>query len=189
MRWTRSLSLLVVASFVLAGVAGAVELAGVTVPDRVEVAGQSLKLQGAGIRKKFIFKVYVGALYLATPTSDPAAAVGADEPKRITMVFVRSVGEKKLRGAFEDGFFKAAQERLDALKPRIDRFLSFFAGGVEKGDEITLTYVPGKGTVVAVRGQEKGVIEGKDFMEALWGIWLGEAPADSGLKKAMLGRE
>jgi hypothetical protein len=34
----------------------------------------------------------------------------------------------------------------------------------------------------------RGVIEGADFMQALWAVWLGEKPADSGLKKGMLGR-
>ncbi len=172
----------------LAGPARAGEVAGVNVPETVQVQGHTLKLQGAGVRKKFFFKVYVGALYLANPSPDAARAVRADEPKRISMFFVRSVGEDKLRKAFEEGFFKAAQERLDTLRERIDRFLGFFAGGVRKGQAVHLTYLPGTGTVVSIGGRELGTIPGRDFMEALWGIWLGDVPADHGLKKAMLGR-
>ncbi len=171
----------------LAGAAPAAQLAGVDVPDTVQVQGHTLRLQGAGVRKKFFFKVYVGALYLANPSSDAGRAVTADEPKRISMFFVRSVGEDKLRNAFEEGFFKAAQERLDTLRERIDRFLGLFAGGVRKGEAVHLTYLPGTGTVVSVGDREQGTIPGRDFMEALWGIWLGEVPADHGLKKAMLG--
>ena len=183
----RSALLAALAGLWIAGSAPAAEIAGVHVPDAVTVQGHTLGLQGAGVRKKFFFKVYVGALYLANPSPDAARAVGADEPKRISMFFVRSVGEDKLRKAFEEGFFKAAQERLDALRERIDRFLGFFAGGVQKGQAVHLTYLPGAGTEVAVGGEVRGTIPGRDFMEALWGIWLGEVPADHGLKKAMLG--
>ncbi len=171
-----------------AGAAGAATLAGVSVPDQVTVEGHTLRLQGLGLRKKFFFKVYVGALYLTTATSDGTAAARADEPKRIEMRFLRDVGAEKIRDAFEDGFFKSAQERLDALGPRIDRFLGMFSAELEDGQVVALTYLPGTGTRVEIGGQDKGVIEGRDFMEALWGIWLGEVPADPGLKRGMLGR-
>ena len=34
---------------------------------------------------------------------------------------------------------------------------------------------------------EKGIIEGKDFSDALFSVWLGSNPVDAGLKKALLG--
>jgi len=41
----------------------AAELAGATLPDTLAVGG-TLKLNGLGLRKKAVFKVYVGGLYL-----------------------------------------------------------------------------------------------------------------------------
>ncbi len=38
-----------------------------------------------------------------------------------------------------------------------------------------------------MRGVEKGVIEGKDFADALFSVWLGSDPVDRDLKKALLG--
>ena len=35
--------------------------------------------------------------------------------------------------------------------------------------------------------KKKGVIEGYDFKKALFGIWLGDNPADEGLKEGLLG--
>jgi hypothetical protein len=58
---------------------------------------------------------------------------------------------------------------------------------VEKGDQILMTYVPGKGTVVSAKGTEKGVVEGKDFSDALFSVWLGANPVQTDLKKALLG--
>ena len=48
----------------LAVPAGAGTLAGVTLPDTAQVAGKDLVLNGLGLRKKFVIKVYVGGLYL-----------------------------------------------------------------------------------------------------------------------------
>jgi hypothetical protein len=43
------------------------------------------------------------------------------------------------------------------------------------------------GTEVVAMGRVRGVLEGADFMRALWSIWLGPHPADSGMKKRLLG--
>jgi len=55
------------------------------------------------------------------------------------------------------------------------------------GDVINIDFVPGAGTRVAINGEHRGVIPGREFNNALVDIWLGEEPADSKLKKAMLG--
>ena len=57
--------------------AAAKELAGATMPDTLTVAGKTLKLNGMGLRKKAIFKVYVGGLYLEAPSKDAAAILAA----------------------------------------------------------------------------------------------------------------
>ena len=75
---------------------------------------------------------------------------------------------------------------MAALKPRLTKLGSLIPN-VEKGDEIALTYVPGKGTVVNVKGAEKGVIEGKDFADALFSVWLGTSPVQEDLKRLLKG--
>ena len=54
---------------------GAMELAGVNLPDTTTVAGAMLKLNGMGTRKKLFFKIYVGGLYVKAPTHDAAAII------------------------------------------------------------------------------------------------------------------
>jgi hypothetical protein len=41
---------------------------------------------------------------------------------------------------------------------------------------------------VSIKGEVKGTIKGLDFKKAVFGIWLGEKPADAKLKKGMLGK-
>ena len=50
--------------FLAARPALARELAGVSLPDTLSAGDKALKLNGLGLRKKAIFKVYVGGLYL-----------------------------------------------------------------------------------------------------------------------------
>ena len=59
--------------------AAAKELAGVNMPDTLSVGDKTLKLNGVGLRKKAIFKVYVGGLYLETPSKDAAAILASDQ--------------------------------------------------------------------------------------------------------------
>jgi hypothetical protein len=172
-----------------AGGARAAVVKGVTFPDAVEVGGRECRLNGVGVRTKFIVSVYLGALYLATPTADAAAAVAADEPKRTVLHFVHSQVEAgKIRDAWREGFAANAGPALPQLKERLERFAGWFDEDLLKDERIELSYVPGRGTEVAVKGKVRGVIEGADFMQALWSVWLGAKPVDSGLKKGMLGK-
>jgi hypothetical protein len=173
----------------LASPATAATVKGVTFPAAAAVGGRECRLVGVGVRTKLVISVYLGALFLATPTGDAAAAVAAEEPKRVVLHFLHSkVGADAIRGAWRDGFAANSAAALPQLQARLDRFSSLFDADLLKGETIELTYVPGQGTEVVVKGAARGVIEGADFMRALWAVWLGEKPADGGLKKGMLGR-
>ncbi len=177
----------VLAAFLLAAPAFAAEVSGVQLPETITVAGKELKLNGAGIRKKFIVKVYVGALYLATPSSDPAAIVEADEPKSVHMRFLRDVGRDKVMGAFRDGFENNSGEKeARTLGPSLNRLASVIPPEVKEGQLLVVTYVPGKGTTVSVSGGGEMTIEGKPFADAMFRNWLGKDPADADLKEKML---
>jgi hypothetical protein len=171
----------------LCGSAWAVEIEGVSVPDRVTVGGQEIGLNGAGIRTKVFFDIYVGALYLAEKTGDAKAAIEMAGPKRVFMHYLYSeISREKLVGGWEAGFKKnQSKKTLESLRSRLDKFNAMFADA-RKGDVILLDYVPEKGTSVTINGETKGVVPGEDFNRALLAIWLGKKPADSGLKKAML---
>ena len=162
------------------------EISGVQVPDRLQVAGKTLELNGAGLRKKFVVKVYVGALYLATASKDPAAVIAADAPKSVRMAFVREVEKKQILGAFREGFENNSRDRLPSLLPKL-ALIEPVVPDAKPGTVLQVTYVPGQGTTVSVEGGGSVTVEGKDFADALFANWLGEDPADGGLKEAMLG--
>src|SRR5271165_57777 len=86
--------------------ASAVEVAGVKLDETASVANQELKLNGAGIRYKFIIKVYVAGLYLAEKKSTLAEILALPGAKRVTMVLLRDIESDSLGQAFMDGIKK-----------------------------------------------------------------------------------
>lgn len=182
----------VIGAFVLllaAPLAQAGELAGVTLPETVTVAGSELTLNGMGLREAGWIDVYVGALYLANPTSDAEAVIAADAPSRISLHFVRDVGEESLTDAWKEGFAANSDaDTQEAIAERMKTFNSFF-GDIAEGESMVFDMVPGEGTTVTIAGEEKGVIEGDDFASALRAIWFGPEPPDEDLKEGMLGKD
>jgi hypothetical protein len=175
-------------SFCLLGASTGVskEIAGVSLPDTTVVDGKTLKLNGEGLRTKVVFKVYVAGLYLESPTRDAATVISSDQVKRIHLSILRTLSSRQVTEAIQEGFEKNSGSHMSALSTRLAN-LAGMIPNVEKGDQIVLTYVPGRGTVVAAKGQEKGVIIGKDFADALFSVWLGPSPVQADLKTALLG--
>jgi hypothetical protein len=162
------------------------ELAGVKLPDTMAAAGKTLKLNGLGLRKKAVFKVYVGGLYLETASKDGAAVLAADAPKAVTMHFLRSIEKAKLVEAYQEGLENNAKAKVAAQKANVDQFLGLVTD-VKEGSEFTVAYVPGAGTTVLRDGKEAGKFEGKDFADVVFSLWLGPKPPSADLQKGMLG--
>ncbi len=168
--------------------ASAKDCAGVTFPDRVQVSGTPLVLNGLGIRKATLLKikVYVAALYLKNPSANASAIIGADQPKRLVLSFLRDVDRDDIVNAWNEGFEANGGNGLPGLKDRITTLNGWMAN-VEKGQQLTFTYSPGLGLEVLVAGQAKGKIPGEDFAKAFFAIWLGANPPNWELKTGLLG--
>jgi len=156
----------------------------------VEAVDDVLILNGAGIRYKFFFKIYVGALYLTEKQTSAKKILEASKANRIAMHFLYDEVEKeKLVDAWLEGFEdNVTSDVFSALKDRLDKFNQMFSD-MHKGDLVLLDYIPQKGTRVMIKGDVKGVIEGADFNRALLSVWLGKEPVTEELKDAMLGIE
>ena len=98
------------------------DIGGVNLPDTVTAEGKTLKLNGGGIRTKAIFKVYVGALYLESPSRDAAAVVSSDQLKRMQLSLLRDLDKAKITEAITEGFDRNSKAQMGALKARLDRF-------------------------------------------------------------------
>lgn len=165
------------------------EIAGVALAETIPgEGGATLSLNGAGVRSKLFFKIYIAELYLVNPSHDAATILADEDQKMMVMDFLYDeVSAEKLVSAWNEGFAaNLSEEKLAALADRIEQFNSMFVT-VKKGDKIVLNYLPGQGTSVTIAGEKKGMVEGKDFADALFAIWLGDKPVTKELKKQLLG--
>jgi len=174
----------------LAAPAWAGELAGVTLPEQTTVEESTLVLNGMGPREAtwLKIKVYVAGLYLQAKSSDADAILRAEDPKRIVFVFVRQVGRKRMIKEWDESLKANIGEDFATLEDRVATLHGWMPEAVRKGDEMTLTYLPGKGIVVGIKGEARGTIPGADFARALFAIWLGARPPNQTLKSGLLGR-
>ena len=173
-------------TLLFAQLAGAGQLAGVTMPDTATVGGQPVVLNGMGLREKYFIDVYVGGLYLPQKTIDSTTAITSDGPKRLTMHFVyKAVTKDQQVESYEEGLKRVPNGVAQA---RSFRTLYEMLEDVHSGDRILFDYTPGTGTTVTVKGAVKGTIEGSGFMNVLWGVYLGSSPPTVKLKNGMLGR-
>ena len=178
---------LLLAALLIATPAAAQKLAGITIPASFTADGANLVLNGAGIRKKAFIKVYVGALYTETRSDNGASIIEADAPMAIRLFMTSGlVTREKMLGAINEGFEIATAGNLAPLQSRIDTLNGYFSDAIEEGDVFDLAYLPEKGVMMRKNGKPRGVIEGLDFKQALFAIWLGNSPADKKLKKGML---
>jgi hypothetical protein len=162
----------------------------VTLPNTLTFNGESLVLNGAGIRKKaIVLKLYSGGLYLPSKNSDASAIISSDDTQAIRLVITSSfVSSDAMSEAVEEGFEASTDGNTSGISAEIKKFKGFFSEEIVETDTFDITNQKGKGVVCYKNGKELGTISGAAFKKALFGIWLGNDPADSKLKKGMLGK-
>jgi len=163
----------------------AAEAEGIKFSDHYVAEGKNLRLTGIGLLRYWGFKAYTGALYLEEGA--PVDEVLSDKAKRIELEYLRAIKGKDFGPATNKSIAKNVDETTyERLRPRIDYHNSLYED-VQPGDRYSLTYIPGRGTELALNGEPKGTIEGADFAEAVFSIWLGPKPINDSFKKQILG--
>jgi hypothetical protein len=190
-KWMTSM---VLAAGLLAGggvQAQPVEMEGQKFEPTVAIGGQTLNLNGVGLRKRAIFKVYVAGLYVGQKSTAASAIVNDKGARRVSLRMLRDVEAQSFIDSFNEGLKNNTPEaQLTAMKPQVDALVGTLKaiGEAKKGDVINFDYTLDGGTRITLNGQPKGnPIPGADFFAAVLRIWLGDKPADEALKKGMLG--
>lgn len=175
-----------------AGHAQTTDVSGVKFNHKVTVSATALQLNGAGTRYKAIFKVYSAALYLPQKAATPEAVLAMPGPKRMHVVMLRDIDANELGKLFTRGMQdNSSREEFAKSIAGTLRLSEMFAAKkrLAAGEQFTVDYLPGSGTLIAVNGQVQGEpIKEPEFFNALMRIWLGRSPADAMLKNALLGQ-
>jgi hypothetical protein len=169
-----------------------VEVAGVKYPPSAQLGGSTLVLNGAGVRYKFVVKVYTAGLYLPRKAETPEAVLAMPGPKRMHVVMQRDIDANELGRLFTRGMEdNAPREEWSKSIPGTIKLAEVFSARKKlvAGDAFFVDYVPGQGTTIVVNGKAlNDPIKEPEFFAALLRIWLGNSPADRNLKTALLGQ-
>ncbi|MBG6077132.1 chalcone isomerase family protein [Polaromonas sp. CG_9.11] len=172
--------------------AAPVEVSGIKLADPVELAGSRLLLNGAGIRYKAVFKVYVAALYLENKATTPEEVFAAPGARRISITMLREIDSNELGKSFTKAFEEnAPKNEMSKLIPGLLKMSQVFSDQKKMlaGESFTIDWIPGTGTVISVKGKPQGEpIKEVEFYNAMLRIWLGTRPAEWKLKEELLGK-
>ena len=169
----------------------AVDVGGVKLDDTVQLANQALKLNGAGVRYKLIFKVYTIALYLPEKKSQLAEILALPGPRRLEIVMLRDISSDDLGKSFMEGLNRTSDQadRTRLLSQTMQLGAMFeMVPGLKKGDMLTVDWLPEEGTLCRLNGKQLGEkVPDLAFYNALLKIWIGAHPADTQLRAHLLG--
>ena len=185
----RRLALLALCGLVLAGPGRAASISGLSLPDTFPLAGQTLVLNGLGIRTLTIFKVkvYLAGLYVAQRSRDGRAILASPGPKVILMQFLHKASKEDVEKQYREGEARNCGhgecnpsdkndfERLVALTP-----------GAAVGD--TLAYVcTQRGLRVLFNGKPVADIANPELAARILAGFVGNYPPSEDLKAQLLG--
>ena len=168
-----------------------VQLKGHSYPKTIQLDGNTLQLNGAGVRYKIIVPVYTAALYTEKPVKSEAEFFAAPGSKRLIITMLRKVDSNELGYMFA----KSMKVNIDpkdmvTALPGLARMGQVFADAkaVNPGDTIIMDWMgKGQNTVISIRNEVQGEpFADAAFHRALMGVWLGKSAADAQLKKALL---
>ena len=148
---------------------------------RLELCGTALQ------RVRRLFKGYAAALYRRRCQQGTQALRLGESPVRLELSYFWRIRAERFGETAE----KILRRNLDVaefgrLEPRLRRLHTAYRS-VEPGDRYALTYIPGRGTELALNGRRLALIDGEDFARAYFGIWLGEQPIDERVRDFLLG--
>lgn len=147
----------------------------------------SLVLNGQGVRDKFFMNLYECGLYLAQPSQNAKQIIEDNQAMSLKLHIVSSlITSEKMENGTREGFKKATNGNTESLNNEIETFIKIFEG-MKENDSYDFLYIPNEGVKIYKNSKLSSTIKGIEFKKALFGIWLGDKPAQESLKKDLLG--
>lgn len=159
-------------------------------------ASAPLLLNGSGVRHSATSGLYNAALYLEHATANPADVLKNSGTTQFRMVMLHDVSAAQMADMFTEGLVaNASDDDLVTLVSEIFDVGVMLSeqGKLAAGDSFQIDSHPATGTTLTLSGGTRNAPITQTFanprmFKVMMGIWLGEHPADQGLKSALLGK-
>ena len=154
-------------------------------PNEQLFSGQKLVLNGKGVRTKAVFALYTAGLYLTEKNNNSSTILNSDDPMALRIEITSAmITSENMAEAVREGFKKSSSD-LPAIKNQIEQLIAAFKQKIHKGDVYDFI-TDGDVIHILKNGSVLTTIEGAEFKQAFFGIWLGKSPVQASLKKALL---
>lgn len=165
----------------------AASIAGVSMPDSATVNDETLILNGLGLREKYWVDVYVAGLYLPNKMNDGDSIMKANVNKRIQVEFIySSVPKEKMIAVLEENISNNPQFSSDTVAKI--RQCGSWMQDFTSGDVVMFDYAyTTQTTTIYINDKTRGSMQSKEFMEAIFAMYVGKYPATEALKQGLLG--
>lgn len=167
-----------------------IKLGSATFADSITLDGTPLFLNGAGIRSKFVFRVYAMGLYLPQPVTQAEAALTSAPPRAIRIQLLRDLSGATFADALIEGLKQnQPQEALAPYQASIDALRQAILSHTEYKENSVVLISEDKSGTVHIAVQDKPLvapIQQPGFFSLLLSIWLGPKPVQDSLKNALL---
>lgn len=163
-------------------------------PETHKIQGETLVLNGLGLRKVVRWgisvRVYVAGLYLKEKSSNPQEILKSDSPKYLRMVFLRGVDKEDLQKAWKEGIRSNCPEKeCEEAKAKLKEFNKLMVDSKNKGT-MEIQFFQDK-VILDMDGRSKsqGTVESAVFSRNLLAVFIGEKPPTQDFKQGVLGLE
>ena len=156
----------------------------------------ALVLNGTGVRKGVTSYLYTANLYLEHKTASPAEVLQNNGTKQFRMVMLHDASAAQMADLLTEGLVANASE--DDLVTMVSELFDVGVllseqGKLSAGDSFEIDSHPAAGTTLTIRSAAHSTPITQTFanprmFKVMMGIWLGDHPADLGLKSALLGQ-
>jgi hypothetical protein len=168
----------------------AMTIQGVAPAPQVQVSGQELTLNGAGLRTFSLLgipiKIYVAAFYAPASLSSAEAVMASPGPLQFDFTFLRAVSQSDVTKAWTAQFADSVTFTYPGYEKDRDAFIAMF-GPLQSGGVESVRF-SGNETLVYDSGTLKGTVSGRNFQKAFLSLWFGSKAVSPDLKAALLGK-
>lgn len=153
--------------------------------------GTEVHLNGVGEALELNGSLYMGALYLEhrSATDDVVATSLWSKRMDIRVTVDKLYGRRFAQHFRERMAINYDRKVLGSMGKEIQEFVNTFSQTLEKGDQVTLDFLPDVGLAIGINGKEiKRIPSRAAFYEALVSTWVGQRPPTAQFKDGVLGR-